>query len=74
MPNLLVNDMSNRRKSIKEIAGTLSDRDDISDAVFDLRGFVCQVMKEKNYIPKEDACVEHQPNIDAVIRRLVEWV
>ena len=63
-----------RRKSIRQIAEELADRGDISDAVFDLRGFVCKVMKDKNYIDKAEPCSEHQANIDAVIRRLIEAV
>ena len=63
-----------RKKSIRQIAEEFSDRDDVSDAVFDLRGFVCEVMKKKKYIPKDEACSEYQPNIDAVIRRLIEMV
>ena len=61
-----------RLKSIREISEELAERDDVSDALFDLRGVVCQVMKEKDYIDKDEACSEKQGSIDAVIRRLID--
>jgi len=63
-----------RRKSIRAIAEEFAERDDISDPLWDVRGQVCKVMKEKNYIDPDDDCSEKQGTIDAVIRRLIELV
>ena len=60
--------------SMKEMSEELAKRDDVVDTVYDLRGVVCTVMKEKKYIAEDEACSEYQGNIDAVIRRLVEKV
>ena len=58
--------------SPRKISEELAERDDVSDTIWDLRGIVCQVMKEKDYIDKDEACSEKQGSIDAVIRRLID--
>ena len=63
-----------RRKSIRAIAEEFAERADIADPIWDIRGQVCKVMKEENYIDPDEACSEKQGTIDAVIRRLIELV
>lgn len=63
-----------RLKSIKKISEELAERDDVSDTVWDLRELVCQTMKEKDYIDKDEACSDKQGSIDEVIRRLTSEV
>jgi len=61
-------------KSVKKISEELAELDEVSDTVWDLRETVCKIMKEKNYIGKDEACSEKQGSIDAIIRRLIYQV
>ena len=60
--------------SPRKISEELAERDDVSEMVWDLRGLVCKVMKEEDYIDKDEACSEKQGSIDAVIKRLIDQV
>ena len=63
-----------RRKSISDMAEEFAERGDISDPLWDVRGQVCKVMKERRYLGRDEPCYENQRTIDAIIRRLVELV
>ena len=62
------------KKSVKVIAEELAEEDEISDPVWRLREKVCKVLKDKNYIDKDAACVDNSFLIYSVAKRLIDEV
>lgn len=66
--------MKRQSRSLASVADELGDMDEIEDAVYDLRGEVFHRMKKQGFYAEEDVGSEHQREIDAVIRLLLEMV
>ena len=60
--------------TIKKMAEDLAELDVVSDAIWNLRGEVFADLKSEGFVPVENVGSEHQPLVDAVIRRLLELV
>jgi len=56
------------------VAEKLSEEDDVSDAVYDLRGFLFNKMIGQGAFDEDTAGSEHQTIIDEIIRLLLEMV
>ena len=67
-------ELSQYALTIQKMAEDLAELDVVSDAIWNLRGEVFADLKSEGFIPVEDVGSEHQPLVDAVIRRLLELV
>ncbi len=67
-------ELSRYTLTIKKMAEELAELDVVEDAIWNMRGEVFADLKSEGFIPVEDVGSEHQPLVDAVIRRLLELV
>ena len=58
----------------RAIAEDIAEIDELDDAVWTLREKVCKVMKDKGYLPKDEACVDNSFLIYSVAKRLIDEV
>lgn len=60
--------------TMKKMAEELAELDVVSDAIWNLRGEIFADLKSEGFIPVEDVGSEHQPLVDAIIRRLLDLI
>jgi len=62
------------RRTLVEIAEELAEQDEISDAVYDLRGEVFNRMQGLGFCGEDEVGSDHHEEIDKVVRLLLEMV